>query len=272
MSETKYKQSMPVFRLHPTNTDSGRIRYIGCFTDKEKLLDEKLDLDLSTDSKYFNIEYGKDTLYLGKIIGYDVTIELFKCNLTGSFVIDNTEYPLFYFNICYKNNFIRGGLMEYYFTFTMTDKCKKELDNPKKYNGAYVDGNYSFGLNISEKINKNYKNMLKSLFTERNTSMDCENYDINDVNVEQYNYFFERSNYVGDYITLTKIKNHMLDICYDTKLLDIIEIAIKLREQERREEAGIDSDDEFNIPDPEKVIVISNKEEVNKKFKDILTL
>jgi hypothetical protein len=260
MSKTDYNKAIPVFRLNPTNNNSSRIKYVGCFTDKEKLLDEKLDLDLTEDSEYYNTEHGKNTLYLGKVRGYDVTVELYKCNLTGSFVIENTEYPLFYFNVCYKNKFIRGVLMEYYFTFTMTEECKKELDDPKKYNGAEVNGTYTYGLSVNEKISENYKELLRELFKD------------DDIDVNQYSYLFEKTNYVDEYVTLTKVKKHMLERCCDKKMLDIINIAIKMREKERREDAGIDSDDEFKAPDPEKVIVLSNKEKVRERYKDLLSL
>ena len=285
-NEEKYSDTVPVFRLKPEHADSGKIKHVGYFNTSEKLLDETIELDLKEGDKFYSDQHGKDVLYLGKIRGYEVTVVFNKCNLTGQFLIENTEYPLYYFNVFYRNNFVAGSLMEYYFTFSMTDEAKKELGKPSKYNGATVPGKYSYGLSVNEKVSGDHVTLLKNMLVEKHTSEYSKNNHGKEIDDEimkeildlvtkeasAYDYIFNRRDFVGNWISMKKIKHTFLEICSDEKFLNVVDVSIRSREQERRDEAGLDSDEEFTAPDEDKVIHISNKEEVMERFKDVLSL
>jgi len=282
----KYADTVPVFRIKPENVSSGKIKHVGYFNTSEKLLDEVIELDLKEGDQFYSNQHGKDTLYLGTIRGYEVTVVFNKCNLTGQFLIENTEYPLYYFNVFYRNNFVAGSLMEYYFTFSMTDEAKKNLGEPNKYNGAIVPGTYSYGLSVNEKVSGNHVELLKEMLIEQHTnefSKTNHGKEINeqvmkeiielvDKEATEYDYIFNKREYSSDWISMKRIRQAFLNICGDKKFLNVVNVSIRSREQERRDEAGLDSDEEFTVPDEDKVINISNKEELMERFKDVLSL
>lgn len=285
-NESKYLDTVPVFRIKPEHIYSGKIKHVGYFNTSEKLLDETIELDLKEGDQFYSDQHGKDTLYLGKIRGYEVTVVFNKCNLTGQFLIENTEYPLYYFNVFYRNNFVAGSLMEYYFTFSMTDETKKNLGEPSKYNGSTVPGTYSYGLSVNEKVSGNHVELLKKLlieyhtneFSKTNHGKELDEQIMNgiielvDKEATEYDYIFNKQEYSGNWLSMKGIKQQFLNICRDEKFLNVVNVSIRSREQERRDEAGLDSDEEFTIPDEDKVIKISNKEEVMERFKDVLSL
>lgn len=285
-NEEKYSDTIPVFRLKPVHSTSGIIKHVGYFKTSEKLLDEMIDLDLHEEDKFYSKEHGKNTLYLGNVRGYDVTVVLNKCNLTGQFLIENTEYPLYYFNVFYRNKFVAGSLMEYYFTFTMSEESKKELSSPNKYNGAVVKGKYSYGLSVNEKVSNGYNDLLRDMLVEKYTNDFSKNNHGKDINDDEmkdilntvettlsgYDHIFKRQEHNKEYISMKSVKQMFLNVCSDEKFLDVVNVSIQSREHERREEAGIDSDEEFTMPDEDKVIVISDKEKIKERFRDVLSL
>lgn len=304
------KDLVPVFRLKKTEAHQGKIQYVGnVVKEKEKLLDELEDLELKEDNPFYNKKTGKNTLYLGNVKGYIITAQIYKCNLNGAFIIQNTEYPVYYFMVNYKNQFVSGSLLEYWYTFIMDDDEKDRLDSkgkyskistnsntnididhnkgkPKfiKYNGAVVKGEYKFGLSCSEKVKDNHKTLLKDVLERRlngdNVKLTdeqllsdepmekvlSERKTIDTKQLDNYAKFFEQTNHEGKSVSARHIKNKLMLIATDPLFLDIIEIGLISREQERRDDAGLDSDDEFQVPNEKDVINMTDVESVREKF------
>lgn len=261
---------IPVFRIKSSNSESAVVKYVGFYTKNEKLLDELVEFDLH-ENPYVNSNYDKDTIYLGNILGYEVTARMYKCNLTGGFLLDNIEYPLYYISVNYSKAIVRGFLMEYYFTFTMTNEDKARLRTPPSYVNAFINGVYKYGISINERITNGYSTMLTELYKKRGETNDTAE------KIEKCGKMFERTEHTKT-PTLKNIKKHFLEMCGNPLFIDIIYIGLKDREKERREDAGIVDDDEdfsennYGTRDQSKIINIDNLEETKKRFADLLNL
>jgi hypothetical protein len=282
----KSDNKIPVFRLRPESNTNGKIKYKGWYNGTDKLLDELVELEES-ENNFIHKDYGKNTVYLGKIKGYEVTVKIYKCNLTGSFLIANKEYPIFYFNVFYKNQFVAGSLMEYYFTFTMDDDEKKRLNNPKKYQNALVNGKFQYGLSVNQKVKDGYVEMLKDILLKEEIEKFMKEHDGNDDELseelmetisknvesetENYNHIFERHD-CKTFPSLKHVKRYFIKMFNDHRFQNVINIAISSREAERRQEAGIDSDEEFTAPNYDDVIKLNGDEDLREKFADVLAL
>jgi hypothetical protein len=293
---------VPFFRIRKTSNKTGIVKCHGVYNRvEEKLHDREMEIDLKTDSPFYKEYYGKDTLYIGKIKGYDVTIKFYECNLSGHFLLANENYPLYYFGVYYKNKFVGGSLITYFFMFSMSDETHKHLTRPpspikskktkkskqletaiqkpnqfdgKRYAARYVNstlyGNFAFEMSMSDKLKKDYKYYVKEYLTKKRGDSD----DISDSDIDEYSIFFEtiNENELKQYASADYIKNKFMEVINNPKFLDVIEISLIRREKERREDAGIDSDEEYEPPKEEDVISLINEEELMKRFQKDLEL
>lgn len=260
----------PVFRLKPESETSGQIKYVGNIKEKEELIDELLELDLDKndsifDKKLYNseIQNSNNTLFLGKILDYDITATIHKCNLSGSFLIVNNELPIYYISFKYSKPIVSGNIFDYYLTFNIDNESKKKLIKPSQYTNAIITGNYNYGININEKIYNNYKDLLKKEYSNDEQILS---------NIDKYEYFFKKIKIENTNLTLTNIKKYFNMLLTDEKLIHIINIAIKSREEERLINAGIDLNKEYKIPDEDKSIKLNDINNIKDKFNDLLSL
>lgn len=284
--KSKYEDYVPVFRLKPTNNEGGKIVHVGYVTHSDKLLDELVELELSEGDRYFNSDFGKNTLFLGKYRKYDITANIYKCNLSGRFVIDNKLYPLYYMNVYYKSTILSGSILEYFVMFNMDSSSKRTLTDPTKYANAQVYGSYSHKLSIGDEIRNNKHKLFSEFLAERygevlknNDSDDNDSDDncsVTKTKSEEdsltYDYLFDEHKYSESYVSGPRIKKLFIKLCDDTKFIDLIKVALFARDAERREQSGIHSDEEFQEPDEKNVIVLGNDQDIMDRFKDALTL
>ena len=59
--------------------------------DGDKLGDEPIELDTTPEEQKL---YGNNKLSLGIIDGYDITVALFRNNITGSYMFQNSSLPV----------------------------------------------------------------------------------------------------------------------------------------------------------------------------------
>ena len=265
----------PVFRIKPETTTRGQIKFVGTIKQHEKLIDETVELDLDKDNtfidkKYYNplLKDSTNTLYLGEILGYEITAKIHKCNLSGNFLIINTEYPIYYISFMYSKPIVSGNIFDYYLTFEIDKDDKNKLNKPSKYTNAYINGTFKFGININKKILNNYRELLQNkLFSDKDITEEINK------KLDYYNYFFKPIIIDNINITPTNIKKTFYKIISDPKILDIIHISIESREEERLENAGIDLTKQYSVPKDEDSILINNNiESIKEKFADLLSL
>ena len=277
-NESEFENHVPVFRLKPINNESGKIAHVGYVTNTDKLLDELMDPGLSEGDSLYNKDSGKNTLYFGKFGKYHITANIYKCNLSGQFVLDNKIYPLYYINVYYKSTVVSGSLFEYYFTFNMNNESKRLLTDPKKYKDAEVTGSYSHRISIGDEVRNNKYDLFSEFLAKKYGEVISKNdtCEIKKTKAEEdaltYDYLFDEHQYTYAYVSATKIKGLFMKLCHSEKFCDLISVALSARDKDRRDQAGLDSDEEFQIPDEKNVIVMGNDEDIMNRFKDALTL
>jgi hypothetical protein len=291
---------VPFFRVKKTSSTTGKVKCHGIYNRiEEKLHDREMEIDLKDDSPFYREYYGKHTLYIGKINGYDVTVKFYECNLSGHFLLANENYPLFYFGVYYKNKFVGGSLMSYFYMFSMNEDTKKYLTRPtspknkknkkdkkdkkdntdntdntnnmmdgRRYAARYVNstlyGNYAFDMSMADKLKDSYKEHIKEYLVNKNS----DKYG----NPEDYYPFFETINEKErNYASSDYIKNKFMEVINNPKFINVIEIALISREKERREGLGIDSDEEY-LPNQKDSISLINEDELIKRFEKDLEL
>ena len=298
---TRNENIVPFFRVKKIPTNDAVLKYKGSYDRLEtQLHDLEMEIDLKDGDRFYRESYGKHTLYMGKIKGYDVTIKFYECNLSGHFILANENYPIYYFGVYYKNKLVGGSLISYFFMFTMNEETKKYLNRPqsperkkkskkngensnmldgKKYAARYINstlhGSYSFDLSTSDKLKTDYKHYVREfLGQKKKKTLDtvCVEDCVEDSEVNEYSTFFETEPENSRHKSPDYIRKRFMKIIEDPKFLDVIEIALIRREKERREDAGIDSDEEYEPPKEEDVISLIDEEALLKRFESDLEL
>jgi small GTP-binding protein len=284
--------AMPQTREHILLARQVGVKKLVVFLNKADQVDdaeiiELVELELSEGDRYFNSDFGKNTLFLGKYRKYDITANIYKCNLSGRFVIDNKLYPLYYMNVYYKSTILSGSILEYFVMFNMDSESKRTLTDPTKYANAQVFGSYSHKLSIGDEIRNNKYRLISEFLAEKygevlqTKDSDEDSDEDSDDSVTktkaekeslEYDYLFDEHKYTDSYVSGPRIKNLFIKLCDDSKFIDLINVALFARDAERREQSGIHSDEEFEEPDENNVIVLGNDQDIMDRFKDALTL
>jgi hypothetical protein len=292
---------VPFFRIKKVSPTEAVIKYKGSYDRLEnKLHDLEMEIDLKNDDKFYRESYGKDTLYIGNIKGYEVTVKFYECNLSGHFILANENYPKYYFGVYYKNRLVGGSLLSYFFMFTMDDETRKYLNRPQspskkskksktndnkeggkfegnKYAARYINttlhGTYSFDMSASDKLKTDYKHYVREyLIQKKKKEAGNEEFNIDDNEINEYSIFFETETEKSHHQSPDYMKSKFMKIISNPKFVEVIEIALIRREKERREDAGIDSDEEYEPPKEEDVISLIDEEALLKRFESDLEL
>ncbi|ATZ80889.1 hypothetical protein BMW23_0843 [Bodo saltans virus] len=143
----EYEELMPIFQLVPQSDSRIKCKCVGtCQNDK---LGELTDEIIETKS-FFDSEKNDDSFDLGTINGYKLYGKYCTTNITGSYLVTNKKFPVFYYSVLYSRTFIGGCLCNATIFFTFDDESVKKLDNPKKYVGATITGKYTYELVFPE--------------------------------------------------------------------------------------------------------------------------
>lgn len=127
----------PYFRIKSSGKKNMKIKYMGCVGDETYVVDEvycpvKL-------SPQFDI-YGRDTIYIKPIDGFDIFGKLNWCNISGDHLIKEKRYPYIYLTIFYNKKIIFGELIKIYLSVEID---KSNITNNTQYNNLVITGNSS---------------------------------------------------------------------------------------------------------------------------------
>lgn len=176
MSKKQKVQLEAVFRLKPNKTDNEigecDIKYVGNVSPTDKLGDEPIEIKTSDkESK----AVGKDTILLNNINGYDITLNAYRNNIIGNFLIKNSELPVCSLQFMYSKNIVTGYLFNVFIYFKL-DKVKNYfLKNPKDYVGARVYGKYYMVIDCDKELLDEFSNLIDN---------NIQKYSMEDVAIE----------------------------------------------------------------------------------------
>jgi len=254
-----------VFRLKPVISDIAtcEIKHVGYMGKDDKLGDEVIELELD---KKITEQYGRHTDYVGKIDKYDITVNAYKNNMTGSYILANLKLPVMSLQFMYKKNIVVGYLFNIFIYFELDKESIKTLSSAKKYVGARVTGKYMVGIEIGDDLlldenRKRLKDSVEKYATEElaeelaKTNKDIGEDELESLllsNIKEKGDFF---NSILDGYDIGKFKNvrkfvneYLLPIYKHKHMTSLIKFALDVRNKKRIKQYG-GSEDEYKIPE-----------------------
>lgn len=176
MSKKQQVQLEAVFRLKPVKTDNEfgecEIKHAGYVSPTDKLGDEPIEIKTS-DKEIKAV--GKDTILLNKINGYDITINAYRNNIIGNFLIKNSELPVCSLQFMYAKNIVVGYLFNVFIYFKLDPVKNHFLKTPKDYVGAKVYGKYYIVIDCDKELLDGISNLIDN---------EIQKYSLEDVALE----------------------------------------------------------------------------------------
>lgn len=280
-----HSNTQPVFRIKTErNTNNAVLKHVGYFIEGQHLIgDEVVELETSNEKQEI---YGKNTDCIAQVNGYDITVNVYKTNILGSYLLGTDKFPVYNVTLMYKKNIIAGYLINIYVYFTLDDKSIKDLSvpqkiintetgeeeikivkKPQKYVNAQVSGTYSINFELDEEIMKFVHDQIEKseelaleevaeYYSSKNISI--EDVDPNELNkriTDTTNKIVMFYRKITDGMTLPSfpsekvLLNVYIKPLYNNPLfLDILKNAVEYRDKVRRVELNGDEDFEYSVP------------------------
>jgi hypothetical protein len=265
MEKNNYEHVEVVFRLKPviTDTPTCEIKHVGYMGKDDKLGDEVIEIEI--DKKIQEL-YGKYTDFVGKIDGYDITVNAYKNNMTGSFIIKNTKLPIMSLQFMYKKNIVVGYLFNIFIYFELDEESIKSLTNAKKYVGARVTGKYRVNIEYGDDLlldenRKRLKDCIENYSTQdiaeflSKNNKDLSDNEMSDMlikDIEEKTRFY---NSLLDGYEIEKFKNikkfvneNLVPLYKNKQLVGLIKFALDVRNKKRLKHYG-GSEEPYKIPE-----------------------
>ncbi len=274
----------PVFRLKPyRNQDNDAIcdiKHVGYISPTDGLGDEPIKIETTPEE---NKAFGPNTHYMGRLNGYDITVNAYRNNMTGNYLISNNNLPVISLQFMYSKNIVTGFLFNI-FIYLVIDKEKNEhLKTPQSYVGARVYGKYIMVVDCDKELHDNLNTLLEEKIEEY--AMEDIANDINNdnnltddelvikvkENIDEKKEFYSKllkGVEVSNYKNIQKFSDEHLVPLYKNKHINgLLKFALDIRNKKRVKEYG-SFEGEYKIP--ERVLKLSdyknNPELIDKYF------
>jgi len=255
----------PVFRLKSVFSDGENefvecdIKHVGYVNQNEKFGDEMFELNTTTGEQQ---KYGKYIHTLGEINGYDITLRIYRNNMTGYYLCNNNLLPVCSLQFMYSKSIVTGYLFNIFIYFVLDKNKNSFLKDPQSYVGARVYGKYIMILDSENELNKNinhlYNNLSEKFALEHLSTENLENLSeeqilnrLKDIITEKNTFYKELMN--GKQIKYFKninqfVNDNLIPIYNNKHFIDVIKYAIEERNKKRAKEYKA-YDKEYKIPE-----------------------
>jgi hypothetical protein len=255
----------PVFRLKPVYSDAENefvecdIKHVGYVNQNEKFGDEMVEINTTQVEQQ---KYGKNIHTLGEINGYDITLRVYRNNMTGYYMCNNNLLPVCSIQFMYSKSIVTGYLFNIFIYFVL-DKTKNSfLKDPKSYVGARVYGKYIMILDSENELNKNvnhlYDIMCEKFAMEQVASENLENLSQDEILNRLKDIINEKKTFYKELISGKQIKyfknmtqfvnDNLIPIYNNKHFIDVLKYAIEERNKKRAKEYKA-YDKEYKIPE-----------------------
>ena len=256
----------PVFRLKPQRTDESddaiEIKFVNYITPTDKLGDEPIKLEVTEAEKN---AFGANTHFMGKFNGYDITVNAYRNNITGSYLINNKNLPVCSLQFMYTKNIVVGYLFNIFIYFIIDNVKNPHLSTPNSYVGAKAYGKYVLTLDCDKELYDNINEFLTDdklqeyatedvahEITKNNLELtDDEMIDMIQKNIEEKREFYKTlltGKQITNFKTIKKFVDDNLIPLYKNPHIDgLIKFALDTRAKKRIKEYG-GFEGEYKIP------------------------
>jgi hypothetical protein len=163
MSKKQQVQLEAVFRLKPNRSDSDmgecEIKHVGYVSPTDKLGDEPFEIKTSVKEAKV---VGKDTLLLNKLNGFDITVNAYRNNIVGNFLVKNSDLPVCSLQFMYSKNIVVGYLFNIFIYFKLDSAKNHFLKTPKDYVNARVYGKYYMVIDCDKELLDGFNNLINN--------------------------------------------------------------------------------------------------------------
>jgi len=274
-----------VFRLKPNRTEPDEIancdiKFVGYISPTDKLGDEVIEIETT---ELEQKALGKNTHLLGKINGYDITVNVYRNNIVGNYLISNRNLPVCSLQFMYAKNIVVGYLFNIFIYFVLDPQKNVFLTSPKSYVGAKVYGKYVMILDSDKEISDNLNkldNKIEEYATEdialeigNNNLTEEELINLINKNIEEKKEFYNmliKGKEVNYKKNIKKFaEDNLIPIYKNKHITGLIKFALDMRAKKRIKEYG-GFEGEYKIPD--KVLNLNdikkNPELIDKYLED----
>jgi len=273
-----------VFRLKPNRTDTEMgecdIKLAGYVSPTDKLGDEQIDIE--TSEKEIRT-VGKNTLLLKNINGFDITVNAYRNNIIGNYLIKHKDLPVCSLQMMYAKNIVVGYLFNIFIYFSLDSAKNHFLKTPKDYVGARIYGKYYMCIDCDPEL-MDYMNNLSDEEIEKLSLEDIaerlagtgENLSEPELLQMIQQDVAEKKAFYKTLLTSTEVhytknikkmaEQYLFPVFRNTHINGLIKVALNERAKKRVKEYGA-FDGEYKIP--EKVLNINdvkNNPDVVDKF------
>jgi hypothetical protein len=256
----------PVFRLKPQRTsdkeDSVEIKFVNYITPTDKLGDEPIQLNVSEAEKK---AFGANTYFMGKFNGYDITVNAYRNNITGGYMINNKNLPVCSLQFMYTKNIVVGYLFNIFIYFIIDNNKNPHLSTPKSYVGAKAYGKYVLVIDCDKELMDNINEFLTDEKLQEYATEDVANHiTLNNLelsddemiemiqkNIEEKRDFYKtllNGKEVTDFKSIKKFADdHLIPLYTNPHIGGLIKFALDVRAKKRVKEYG-GFEGEYKIP------------------------
>ena len=249
-----YQTTEPIFRLKPlTYNTHCELKHVGYFNEGDSLGDEIVELSTSEEDKAL---YGENTLFISNVMKYNITVNIYKNNFKGSFLLQQTYLPVFSIDLSYAKNIVGGFLFSICLGLELNAYSLNLMKTPAKCVNARIEGTYRIRL-FAENFNQEFMDKLSD-YVQSDPEVVAQ---FSSLSEEEFlTYYKDKLTFVVDFYekfktgivieqftTQTKlISNILKPLITDSRLRYFILYSLELREKKRR--AEYNAIESYSIP------------------------
>lgn len=252
-----------VFRLKPNRTEPDEtgncnIKFVGYISPTDKLGDEVIEIETT---ELEQKALGKNTHLLGKINGYDITVNVYRNNIVGNYLISNRNLPVCSLQFMYAKNIVVGYLLNVFIYFVLDPQKNVFLTSPKSYVGARVYGKYVMILDCDKEISDNLNKLNDKMeeYSTEDVALEIGNNNLSEEelinlinkNIEEKKEFFDMLIKGKEVVYKKNIKkfaeDNLIPLYKNKHIISLIKFALDMRAKKRIKEYG-GYDGEYKIP------------------------
>lgn len=255
-----------VFRLKPDNwSNSATILYVGALKENEKLGDEVIELDKVIHPDHTLV--GKHAIPINKVGEFEIVGRLFKCNIVGSHIVMSSRYPLLHLNIHYDRAMVAGSLFQIFYTIEIDKEQKDAVKDTRKYVNMHFSGQWYRNIDCDDELIANYESTLVEMLESEAADLFYRSEDLEfdrmrctlseEQIVEWIETYVVRERQFYDSImkeqpiqftSMTKVRDELVELCTSVKFYKFVKLAMKCRDQHRRNKYGVDDESMYVVP------------------------
>jgi hypothetical protein len=270
-----HQNTSAVFRIKPLSCNRAQIKYKGWVTDQQKLGDEIIELDEVVHPEPEIV--GKHAIPIKQIGDYDMLGRIYRSNIVGSYIVNESNYPVLFLTVEYARSIATGSLLQIYLSIRMDKDYKDEINKSKKYEqykNLHFGGTWNLSMECDPELKELWREKITETLKEDALLEFHSDYETNEekqsmttdgilewidgrVNdeIKWYEAVMEEREF--KFRTVNRTKNYFVEFAQDPRFYKLLDVAMYCRVLNRRNEQNID-DDTYDIPDPDKVVNMNN--------------